>query len=105
MACLGQPGNGFVVQPEKAEKKPTRQGTSQTYRCGTRIYNRLNRWLKANGVSNRNAIHALRHEFASIVVEQLRPFEAAKQLSHTQINLVYEVYADSISKTAVDLDL
>jgi integrase len=61
------------------------------YRCN-RLFDVLKDWLRENGVSDRNPLHALRKEFGSLVAKKFGVLAASEALRHTDIRLTRDYY-------------
>ncbi|MEM9009269.1 MAG: site-specific integrase [Cyanobacteria bacterium P01_F01_bin.86] len=80
----------FVVRSQYA---PTRERKSRSYRCEA-VFNRLNKWLKENGVDAAKPTHTLRKEIGSVIASQYGIFEASRYLRHSDIRITSTFYAD-----------
>ena len=56
------------------------------------VFKRLNAWLRAHGVEERNAVHALRKEFGTQINRTHGLFAASAALRHSSIQLTRAVY-------------
>jgi len=99
--AFAQAGTDFVI---KSEFKPSNQRSSRSYRCDA-VFNRLNVWLKANGVNTAKPTHTLRKEIGSIIASQYGIFEASRYLRHSDIRITAAFYADRKRKVTPTLGL
>jgi integrase len=65
--------------------------TYHHYRCDC-LFKKLTAWLKAHGVEDRNALHALRKEFGTQINRSHGLFAASAALRHSSIQLTRAVY-------------
>jgi integrase len=89
----------FVVESSVAPKHDA--GYSH-YRC-EKIFQRLIRWLRKEGVQGKNPIHILRKEFGSEVARKFGIFAASSLLRHSDISVTREHYVDSKNRVSVGL--
>ncbi|MGH7866387.1 MAG: tyrosine-type recombinase/integrase, partial [Candidatus Dormibacteraceae bacterium] len=95
---IPKPGQGspFVI---RSSVKPRPQSVrNHHYRCN-RHFKELVEWLHGKGITARNALHALRKEFGSLICAQAGIFEASAALRHSSINLTREYYIDKKKRT------
>jgi integrase len=92
--------SGFVIEPETAPAKGNR--APGYYRCNS-TFNRVSKWLRANGVDSDRPIHVLRKEFGSMVNAEADIFTAMSQLRHSNIATTAAFYADNRRRSTVRL--
>jgi integrase len=81
--------DGFILAPELPERKP---GTFYAYRAKD-VFDRLQAWLRRQGVGTRTPIHDLRREFGSYCAEHGDIFVASRQLRHSGVAITEKFYA------------
>jgi integrase len=87
----------FVVET----RTPMRTHTSaQFYRCDE-TFDRVTKWLRANGVLANKPLHLLRKEFGSIINEQADIHTASRQLRHSNLSTTANYYADHRRRSVV----
>ena len=84
------PDDEFVIE---SPYKPANRRNSRSYRCES-IFDRLNDWLRANGVNAQKPLHTLRKEIGSIIAAQYGIFQASRYLRHSDIRITAQFYAD-----------
>ena len=90
----------FVVEPGT---KAGERGTAiQHYRCH-KTFDRVNAWLRLQGVMADKPLHDLRKEFGSIVAAQSDIFSASRQLRHANIATTAAYYADHRKRSTVPI--
>jgi integrase len=92
------PGKGspFVIE-SPIQPRPDSVKTHH-YRCNN-LFDQLIAWLRGKGIKSRNALHALRKEFGSLICAQAGIFAASTALRHSSINLTREYYLDKKQPT------
>jgi hypothetical protein len=81
----------FVVPSKRA---PQVQGTYSYYRCEP-VFDRVLIWLKAHGVRQRNALHALRKEYGSLINEKYDLVTAKELLRHSSVAITAAHYVEN----------
>jgi integrase len=89
----------FVVPSKRA---PQVQGTYTYYRCEP-VFDRLLLWLKAHGVRQRNALHALRKEYGSIINENFNLMTAKELLRHSSVGITAAHYVENRKRATTGL--
>ncbi|MCB1095081.1 MAG: tyrosine-type recombinase/integrase [Verrucomicrobiae bacterium] len=83
------PEDQFVIKGN-----PPRQiNCSRDYRCN-QIFDRLNNWLRSQGVDSMKPTHTLRKEVGSIIAAQHGIFAASRYLRHANLTITAQLYAD-----------
>jgi integrase len=85
-----QAGDGFVIE---SKVRPRRNTTYRHYRAQL-VFDHLCAWLRRNGVSSRNPLHALRKEFGSQIADKLGIFAASAALRHSDIKVTAAHYLE-----------
>ncbi len=93
------PDSEFVIN---SPYKPASYRQSRSYRCEA-IFDRLNGWLRANGVDAQKPLHTLRKEIGSIIAAQYGIFQASRYLRHSDIRITAAVYADKKQRVVPSL--
>jgi integrase len=83
---------GFFVISSPRPPKTVLRG--DYYRCETQL-ERLNAWLRRQGVTEQKPLHTLRKEFGSVVNRAHGIHAASKALRHADINVTNNFYTDS----------
>jgi integrase len=78
----------FVVPSKRAAQV---QGTYTYYRCEP-VFDRVLVWLKTHGVRQRNALHALRKEYGSLINEKYDLVTAKELLRHSSVGITVAHY-------------
>lgn len=84
------PKSIFVIEspnPPRAERK------TRCYRCNA-VFERVNEWLRAQGVDTVKPLHTMRKEIGSIIASEHGIFEASRYLRHSDIRITSAIYAD-----------
>jgi integrase len=81
----------FVVPSKRA---PQVQGTYNYYRAEP-VFDRVLAWLKAHGVRQRNALHALRKEYGSLINEKYDLVTAKELLRHSSVAITAAHYVEN----------
>ncbi len=84
------PKSIFVIEspnPPRAERK------ARCYRCNA-VFERVNEWLRAQGVDTMKPLHTMRKEIGSIIASEHGIFEASRYLRHSDIRITSAIYAD-----------
>lgn len=92
-------GEKFVI---KSNVMPRVGQRYHHYRC-ERHFKKLVQWLHKKGIEQRNAIHALRKEFGSIVCKQFGIYIASEMLRHSNINITREHYLERKERAAIKI--
>jgi integrase len=90
----------FVVEGAHCEGKARDWG--QQYRCGA-AFDRLNGWLRANGVDTHKPLHTLRKEAGSLIATQSGIHAASRFLRHADIQVTAMHYADHKERLSVGI--
>ncbi len=80
--------------------RPPRTDSAVPYYRAESTFERLNQWLRRNGVLASKPIHALRKEFGSIVAASSDIHVASRQLRHGSIGVTAMYYADHRRRVA-----
>jgi integrase len=83
---------GPFVIPSRLQPKAVLRG--DYYRCKTQ-FERLNTWLRQQGVTEQKPLHTLRKEFGTLVNVAHGIHAASKALRHADITLTSNFYTDS----------
>ena len=83
---------GPFVIPSWLQPKAVLRG--DYYRCKTQ-FERLNTWLRQQGVDEQKPLHTLRKEFGTLVNVAHGIHAASKALRHAEITLASNFYTDS----------
>jgi integrase len=92
----------FVIDAPQAEEADFSRPWGQRYRCSS-VFEKVNAWLRANGVEGNKPLHTLRKEAGSMIATQHGIFAAAQFLRHADIKVTAEHYADKKTRTTIDL--
>jgi integrase len=84
----------FVIE---SANPPRRETKSRCYRCND-TFNRVNVWLRAQGVENLKPLHTMRKEIGSVIASEKGIFEASRYLRHSDIRITSAFYADKKNK-------
>ena len=90
---------GFRAQVPKelfvilSPNPPQNQKRSRSYRCNA-VFQRVNAWLREQGVKGTKPLHTMRKEIGSIVASEHGIFEASRYLRHSDIRITSAFYAD-----------
>ena len=91
----------FVLEARKAVAcEPSCEGKTR-YRCAS-AFERVNRWLRAYGITGHKPLHTLRKEAGSLVVTRDGIFAASSFLRHRDIAVTAAHYADKKTRTVID---
>jgi integrase len=90
----------FVVPSKRA---PQVQGTYTYYRCEP-VFDRVLVWLKAHGVRQRNALHALRKEYGSLINAKYDLVTAKELLRHSSVAITAAHYVENRKPGTTGLD-
>ena len=83
------PDDQFVIKGP-----PPRQiNGSRDYRCNA-VFDRLNNWLRSQGVDSKKPIHTLRKEVGSVIAAQHGIFAASRYLRHANLTITAQLYTD-----------
>ena len=91
--------NGFRVRAPKStfvieSRNPPRTGMkARFYRCNG-VFERVNEWLRLQGVDSMKPLHTMRKEIGSIIASEHGIFEASRYLRHSDIRITSAIYAD-----------
>jgi hypothetical protein len=93
----------FVIEAKRAiAGEASRAWGNPRYRC-LRVFDSVNRWLRAHGIEGHKALHVLRKEAGSIVATRDGIFAASQFLRHRDIAITASVYADKKTRTVIDM--
>ena len=92
----------FVIDAPQAEEADFSRPWGQRYRCSS-VFEKVNAWLRANGVEGNKPLHTLRKEAGSMIATQHGIFAAAQFLRHSDIKVTAEHYADKKTRTTLDI--
>jgi integrase len=87
-AC--NPKSLFVIESPNPSRSTS---ASRCYRCNA-VFERVNAWLREQGVENAKPLHTLRKEIGSIIASEQGIFEASRYLRHSDIRITSSIYAD-----------
>jgi integrase len=85
-----------------SQSKPRPDVTYYYYRCD-RHFAGLIKWLRKQGITKTNAIHALRAEYGSTVCQQFGIYAASRALGHSNVSITAASYLDKRDTVAVSL--
>lgn len=83
---------GYFVIPSRLQPKAVLRG--DYYRCKAQ-FERLNTWLRLQGVTEQKPLHTLRKEFGTLINAAHGIHAASKALRHADITLTNNFYTDS----------
>lgn len=89
----------YVIEPDKPFQSG---GRSQYYRAQL-TFEKVNTWLRANGVTGTKPLHTLRKEFGSIICAVADIHTASRQLRHKQISTTAAHYTDHRRRDSVPI--
>lgn len=84
------PTSLFVIE---SPNPPRSTAKSRCYRCNA-VFERVNTWLRAQGVDNAKPLHTMRKEIGSIMASEHGIFAASRYLRHSDIRITSAIYAD-----------
>lgn len=84
------PKSVFVIESPNA---PRSEKKARCYRCNA-VFERVNEWLREQGVDNPKPLHTMRKEIGSIIASEHGIFEASRYLRHSDIRITSAIYAD-----------
>jgi integrase len=64
------------------------------YRTRNAVFERVNEWLRLQGVDTMKPLHTMRKEIGSIIASENGIFEASRYLRHSDIRITSAIYAD-----------
>jgi integrase len=90
---------GFKARARSPFVVPSRRSPGRTtaynyYRCEP-IFDRVNGWLKAHGVSARKPLHALRKEYGSLINKKFDLVTAKELLRHSSVAITEAHYVEN----------
>lgn len=88
----------FVIESQDAP----RPGADYFYRAN-KSFQRLNKWLKEKGVTDRKPLHTLRKEAGTLVYERFGIYAASRHLRHSDIRITTQFYADQKERVSTGL--
>lgn len=83
------PQSLFVIE---SPNPPRSKSASRHYRCNA-IFERVNAWLREQGVESGKPLHTMRKEIGSIIASEHGIFEASRYLRHSDIRITSAIYA------------
>lgn len=89
----------FVIE---SNIKPNPTATYDFYRCN-RHFNKLIKWLHGQGVSRVNAIHELRKEYGSQVMEKFGMYVASQALGHAEVTTTARSYLEKKGHKSISI--
>jgi integrase len=92
----------FVIDAPQAEEAESSRPWGLRYRCSS-VFEKVNAWLRANGVEGNKPLHTLRKEAGSMIATQHGIFAAAQFLRHSDIMVTAAHYADKKTRTTLDI--
>lgn len=84
------PKSIFVIESPNA---PRAERKARCYRCNA-VFERVNEWLRVQGVDTMKPLHTMRKEIGSIIASEHGIFEASRYLRHSDIRITSAIYAD-----------
>jgi integrase len=84
------PKSLFVIESPNPSRS---KSVSRCYRCNA-IFERVNAWLREQGVESAKPLHTMRKEIGSIIASEHGIFEASRYLRHSDIRITSAIYAD-----------
>jgi integrase len=84
------PKSLFVIESPNA---PRAGRQARCYRCNA-VFERVNEWLRVQGVDTMKPLHTMRKEIGSIIASEYGIFEASRYLRHSDIRITSAIYAD-----------
>jgi integrase len=84
------PKSLFVIESPNPSRSTS---VSRCYRCNA-VFERVNAWLREQGVENAKPLHTMRKEIGSIIASEHGIFEASRYLRHSDIRITSAIYAD-----------
>jgi len=84
------PKSIFVIESPNA---PRSDRNYRHYRCNA-VFERVNEWLREQGVDTAKPLHTMRKEIGSIIASEHGIFEASRYLRHSDIRITSAIYAD-----------
>jgi integrase len=90
----------FVIQCDGKEGGVTNWG--QKYRADA-VFDRLNDWLRANGVKAQKPLHELRKELGALVTSEHGIYAASRILRHSDVSTTARHYSDLKTRPVVDI--
>ena len=92
----------FVLEADRALPGEASRRWGSRYRCVT-LFEKVNGWLRAHGVTGNKALHQLRKEAGSLIASRDGIFAASAFLRHHDISVTHAFYADKKTRTAIDV--
>jgi integrase len=92
----------FVIDAPQAEEAEFSRPWGLRYRCSS-VFEKVNAWLRANGVEANKPLHTLRKEAGSMIATQQGIFAASQFLRHSDIKVTADYYADKKTRTTIDI--
>jgi integrase len=89
----------FVIESERG---PDPHAPSGWYRCQP-VREKLYRWLREKGVTDKKPFHVLRKEFGSLINDKYGIFAAKDALGHSQISTTAQHYVDRRRRTPLGM--
>ncbi|MHB8522313.1 MAG: tyrosine-type recombinase/integrase [Limisphaerales bacterium] len=86
-----------------ASDRPPRNDSPRAYYRCERIFDRLNEWLRAKGVTANKPLHELRKEIGALIATEHGIYAASRFLRHSDITTTARHYADHKARISVGL--
>ena len=83
--------SGFIIC--SGTRPPRPESVRPYYRC-KHVFDRLNRWLRAKGITSNKPLHELRKEVGAIVATKHGIYAASRFLRHSDITTTARHYSD-----------
>jgi integrase len=90
----------FVIEASGEESGPKRWG--RQYRAEA-VFDRVNAWLRKNGVKARKPLHELRKELGALVTEEHGIYAASRALRHSTVATTAAHYSDLKTRPVVNV--
>ncbi|MCF7786800.1 MAG: tyrosine-type recombinase/integrase [Prosthecobacter sp.] len=84
------PKSLFVIE---SPNPPRSESKTRCYRCNA-VFERINKWLREQGVDYLKPLHTLRKEVGSIIANEYGIYEASRYLRHSDIRITSSIYTD-----------
>ena len=97
---MAKASSPYVIGTSDRETESREWG--QSYRIKS-VFNRLNAWLRANGVDAPKPLHTLRKEAGSQIATQSGIYAASRFLRHADIQVTAQHYADHKDRVTVGI--
>jgi integrase len=90
----------FVIESPNEESGPKAWG--RQYRA-ERVFQKLYKWLRSNGVSARKPLHELRKELGAMVTTEHGIYAASQILRHSDVATTSRHYADQKTRPTISM--